>query len=197
MHTPRRNHTSKAVAIALAAIAALMLTACKRGSEDIPFGAIPQPVGAFQNTWQDAQAFKAEAADFVVYTYEWNEGTTALNPVGRRHLSELLPRMGTDPFNIVIQPDLRRSTTTEDQAGNTAAEPLDMQRRLAIIERLRDHEVASPEERVLIATVEGGLYGDESVLIQQTFPYGGSSQNNASTARSSAGNVSRGSVNNR
>ncbi len=190
MRPHTRTSTRHAAAITTAVAAALALTACKRGSEDIPFGAIPQPVGAFQNTWQDAQAFKAEAADFVIYTYEWNEGTAALNPVGRRHLSELLPRMGTDPFNIVIQPDLRAN-------HDDPADSLDMQRRLAIIDRLRDHEVATPEERVLIATVEGGLYGDESVLIRQTFPFGGSSQNNASTARSSAGNVSRGSVNNR
>ena len=171
-------------ALALLAVIALVLPACRRGAEDIPFGAIPQPVGSFQNTWQGAQAFKAEASDFVFYTYEWDEGTAELNPVGRRHLSELLPRLGNEPFNIVVQP-------------GRECEDLDLQRRAALIARLQDHEVLTPEERVLVATVDAGLRGDESVLIRQAYPYGGSSQNAASTARSSAGNVSRGSVNNR
>ena len=167
--------------------ALIALTGCgfvKRGDENIPFGAIPQPVGSFTNTWQDAQAHKAEAADFIFYTYEWHEATADLTPTGLRHISELLQRLGYEPFNIVVQP------------GREGPD-LDAQRRATLVALLERHEVPDPSERVILASVPGGLYGDESVLIRQAYPYGGSSQNEASSARSRAGTVSRGSVGNR
>lgn len=170
---------------AVATILALAsLSGCgffRRGAEDIPLGAIPQPVGSFQNTWQDAQAHKAEAADFVFYTYEWHEGTPRLNAYGLRHLSDLLPRLGFEPFNIVVQP------------GREGAD-LDEERRAALVAQLEQHEVQDPAERVLLASVPEGLYGDESILIRQAYPFGGSSANEASAARSRAGTVDRGSV---
>lgn len=70
---------------------------------DIEPGALPQPNGSFVKAFQDVQATKAEADDFVIYTNEWFMGETELGPFGQNHLKRIAIRLPKEPVPVVIQ----------------------------------------------------------------------------------------------
>src|SRR5579875_1154886 len=118
-------------------------------------GAIPQPDGWFLHKWQDAQAAKAEADDFVIYKHEWFKGGTQLGPYGNYHLLQILRRLPTVPFPVLLEVE------TQDPARNEM-------RRAVIISYLAQAGIPDPQSRVLLGIPEaGGLYGDEAPRIYQ------------------------------
>src|SRR5207248_2376414 len=105
-------------------------------------------VRAFQN----AQAGKAEADDFVFYKHEWYLGGRELGPYGRYHLNEVTKRLRHVPFPVVLQP--------------TADRELNEIRRQLIVQYLKLNDIPDAELRVLVAFPEAeGLDGNEAERI--------------------------------
>lgn len=118
-------------------------------------GAIPQPYGWFVHRWQDAQAAKAEADDFVIYKHEWYKGGTQLGPYGQYHLQQIIKRLPTVPFPVLLEVECL------DPARNEL-------RRAAIVNCLTQAGYADPQARVFLGIPEaGGLYGDEGPRLYQ------------------------------
>jgi hypothetical protein len=121
----------------------------------IPKGAIPQPYGWFVHGWQNAQASKAEADDFVIYKHEWFKGGTELGPYGSYHIQQILKRLPGVPFPVLLQVE------TQDPARNEM-------RRLVIVNYLAQVGVPDAETRVVLGYPEAeGLFGDEAPRIYQ------------------------------
>lgn len=119
-------------------------------------GAIPQSYGWFLHQWQNAQAAKAEADDFVIYKHEWYKGGTQLGPYGCYHLQQIAKRLPSVPFPVLIEVE------TLDPVRNQI-------RREAIVNCLAQAGYADPQSRVLLGLPEaGGLYGDEAPRIYQS-----------------------------
>ncbi len=113
-------------------------------------GSIPEPNGAHVRRFQDIQAGKAEADDFIFYQHEWRGAE--LGPYGQYHLSRVIPRLPTVPFPVVIQ-------INADPALNEA-------RRAVIIAALANAGIADAPTRVLVAYPEvEGLDGNEAERI--------------------------------
>ena len=129
-------------------------------------GAIPQPYGWFVHQWQNAQAAKAEADDFVIYKHEWFKGGTELGPYGMYHIQQILKRLPGVPFPVMLQAE------TQSPARNEM-------RRAVIVNYLAQVGVHDPESRVVLGYPEAeGLYGDEATriyrqLISQQSMFGG------------------------
>ncbi|MCE9530044.1 MAG: hypothetical protein K8T89_02730 [Planctomycetes bacterium] len=119
---------------------------------DIPKGAIPQPVGTYAREFMFRQASKAEADDFVMYLYEFEENSAQLGPFGRKHLVNIARRLPDAPFNVLIE---------------SGADPrLDEERQLAIVTLLAQAGIADPTNRVRVGYPSAeGLYGDEAPAI--------------------------------
>ena len=123
-----------------------------RHKAELPPEVTPQPLGTFAHGWQEAQAAKAEASDFAFYLDEWYMGGKYLGPSGVSHLRQVIHRLPTEPFPVVIQPH-------EDEALNLA-------RRQFIVEALMTHGIIDAERRVIIETpIAEGLHGDEAERI--------------------------------
>jgi hypothetical protein len=118
----------------------------------IPSGAIPAPVGTYNAKLQETQASKAEADDFVIYKYEWHMGGAELGPYGRYHISEIINRLPTVPFPVIVQPHVDAQLTEA--------------RRQVIVTYLARSGIPDPEQRVVVGfpTAEG-LYGEEGEVI--------------------------------
>jgi hypothetical protein len=101
---------------------------------------------------QQIQADKAEASDFVIFPNEWFLGGTEFGPYGKYHMTEMVRRLPTVPFPVVIQP-------MWDTALNEA-------RRQIVVAFLTQNGIPDAEQRVLIAypTAEG-LYGEEAEIV--------------------------------
>lgn len=116
-------------------------------------GAIAAPVGTYQNEFNRRQADKAEADDFVIYHYEFNEEGTDLGPAGTRHVLQLGHRLKDNPPHPVVI----------EATGNPA---IDQSRRNLIVTRLMNAGVVDAEQRVAIGlSAAEGLYGDEAPRI--------------------------------
>ena len=119
----------------------------------IPQGAIPVPSGTYLDEWQNTQASIAEADKFMFYRNEWLDDGTELGPAGERHLAEIIPRIGMDPYNVVIEP-------SQDAAK-------DNRRKWNMIAWLSDRGITGAENLVLLGHpmyVEG-LIGEEAEAI--------------------------------
>jgi hypothetical protein len=112
---------------------------------------MPAPNGSFVNKFEEIQANKAEPADFVFYPDEWYQGGTKLGPYGQYHLTQVIRRLSTVPFPVVIQP-------VTEVATNEA-------RRQVIVQALQLAAVPDADPRVIIAYSDAeGLRGEEGVL---------------------------------
>ncbi|MFN4260368.1 MAG: hypothetical protein ACK4RK_13820 [Gemmataceae bacterium] len=131
----------------------------------IPSGAIPAPTGTYTRWWENRQAAKAEADDFVIYKHEWCDRSCELGPYGRYHLRQISKRLPTVPFPVLIQAD--------------SDEALNVTRQQVIIMTLLEHGIADAEARVIVGFPEAeGLYGEEAPVIynesfQQSTGFGG------------------------
>lgn len=127
---------------------------------DIPCGSIPVTPGTYTNAWLNKQADKAEVDDFVIYYNEWRDGTPELGPFGRPHMAQIIARLPTVPFPVIIQPE-------EDREKPPAQlKALDELRKAAVIEMLCKAQIPDAQSRVVIGhpTAEG-LFGDEGEYI--------------------------------
>ena len=135
---------------------------------EIPCGAIPVTPGTYTNAWVNKQADKAEVDDFVLYYNDWKDGTAELGPFGRPHMAQIIARLPTVPFPVIIQPE-------EDREKPPAAlKALDEMRRVAVIEMLAKAEIPDAANRVVVGhpTAEG-LFGDEGERIYPRLLQGG------------------------
>ena len=129
---------------------------------DIPYGAIPQPLGTFACQWQTAQAERAELDDFVVYQYEWLDRQATLSPFGSKHVAGLLPRLPESVQSVRIEP-----------SGDFA---LDQQRQLALVNALAEAGIADSANRVELGYGNAEpLYGVEAPLVSRRFLFSGGS----------------------
>jgi hypothetical protein len=137
---------------------------------DIPAGAIPATAGTYTNAYLNKQADKAEVDDFVIYYNEWKVEAATLGPFGRSHLAQMIARLPTVPFPVIIQPEPEHL-----QATNTAPNPedkridaraLDQMRRQVVVDLLCQANVPNAKERVVVGvpTAEG-LFGEEGERI--------------------------------
>lgn len=118
----------------------------------IPAGALPAPNGSYVRQFQDLQAARAEADDFVVYLHEWYLGGQTLGPYGNYHLDQIAKRLPSVPFPVVLQPG-------PDTKVNDA-------RRELLVTRLVACGIADADVRVLIGYPEAeGLFGEEAECI--------------------------------
>ena len=140
-----------------ATVTAAALTAslgCKVGPEgagghacqDIPRGAIPQPLGTYACQWQTAHMDRAEQDKYVIYEYEWQPGSDQPGPFGEQHLERIASTLEGTPFPVILQ-----------KTGNAN---LDASRRQKVVARLLEREIQGADSRVLIATPEAeAMYG--------------------------------------
>jgi hypothetical protein len=145
-----------------------MLAGCALPAVDrcasIPKGAIPPPLGTSARAVMTVQATKAEADDFVIYKYEWcAEDGKALGPFGSYHLGQIIRRLPTVPFPVLIQ-------VHPDEAVNLA-------RREFIVQQLAFAGIPDPDQRVIVGfpTAEG-LYGEEAEFIYDRLIQGSANQ---------------------
>jgi hypothetical protein len=118
----------------------------------IPAGAIPVPNGTYVHAWQEAQANKAEADDFVFYRQEWCMGGHELGPFGRYHLHQVIKRLPDVPFPVVVQPALDHH--------------LNESRRQLLVECLAMNGVPDADRRVIVAFPDAeGLNGEEAPIV--------------------------------
>ncbi|MCS6853092.1 MAG: hypothetical protein NZ700_18200 [Gemmataceae bacterium] len=126
----------------------------------IPRGAIPEPVGSKVLRFQNVQAGKAEADDFVIYKHEWFLDGQELGPYGRYHLNLIARRLPEVPFPVVVQ-------QSNDEALNEA-------RRQVIIRELAVRGILDAPERVIVAFPEAeGMYGEQAEATFQRMMTGG------------------------
>jgi hypothetical protein len=123
----------------------------------IPPGALPRPNGSSVRDMMEVQAANAAADDFVIYLHFWayeGDGTT-FGPFGQWQWNEIVRRLPTVPFPIVIQP-------------NGHDKLLDEARRLCLINQLGKLGFADAPHRVIIATpIAEALYGVEAPRITE------------------------------
>ena len=118
----------------------------------IPKGALPEPNGTFVREFGKRQTFKAAFDDFVIYSNEWLDDGKELGPAGTYHIQQIIRRLPTVPFPVMIQVD-------PDPEKNAA-------RRSLIVNALAMAGVPDPEQRVLIGFPGAeGLYGEEGQYI--------------------------------
>jgi hypothetical protein len=137
---------------------------------DIPKGAIPTHPGTYVNAYLNKSADKAELDDFVLYYNEFKDSEPVLGPFGRRHLAQIIARLPTVPFPVVIQPtpDHLKATNTPYHPEDKDIDPrqLDQARRKAVVDLLCQAKIPNAEERVVVGipTAEG-LFGEEGERI--------------------------------
>jgi hypothetical protein len=127
----------------------------------IPKGATPAPLGTYVHRFEDWQKFKAEADDFVIYKHEWLVcNPLHLGPYGSYHLTQILQRLPSVPFPVLIEVDA-------DPSVNDARQQL-IQARLAMA------GIQNADRRVLVGFPQpGGLYGEEAPPIYARMIQGG------------------------
>ncbi len=117
----------------------------------------PFPLGQVSDAFHEIQQTNAEAADFILYDYEFlgeNGKEAILNPKGREHMTQIARRLPHVPFPIVIE----MTEKTNDVQKNQELLSIDEKRRANVVMWLQkfyeDDPRVSPEEiagRVVIA----------------------------------------------
>jgi hypothetical protein len=129
----------------------------------IPRGAIPPPVGTRVNTVLHGQAFRAEAADFVVHKHEWYLGGREPGPYGRRHLATIGARLPAVPFAVVVEPVEPEELP---QASPASIAELNEARRLRVVEALLACGIEDANQRVVLGYPRAeGLAGSSAERI--------------------------------
>ena len=118
---------------------------------NIPKGAQPAPNGTYVNRFIETQQNKAEMDDFVIYKHMWYKGGTDLGPLGRYTLDQIVKRLPTVPFPVVI-------ATSKDAA-------LDESRRDHVMAMLKLRGVDDPARVIVAYPIAEGLFGDEAPRI--------------------------------
>ncbi len=137
---------------------------------DIPCGAIPTHAGTYTNAYLNKQADKAELDDFVLYYNEFKDGEVLLGPFGRKHLAQMIARLPTVPFPVVIQPEPEHlqatNTPYNPEDKKIDARQVDQMRRKVVVDLLCQAKIPNAEERVVVGipTAEG-LFGEEGERI--------------------------------
>ncbi len=111
---------------------------------------VPPPHGSYVRDHTTLQANLAEEADFVIYELEWVGDTAKPAPYGRYHLSEILRRLPSVPFPVVLQlhPD----------------DKVNQERRNYVVRFLGENGIRDAAQRVVIDFAKAeGMYGDEAV----------------------------------
>jgi hypothetical protein len=142
---------------------------------NVPYGALPEPLGVFVRNFQHAQTTKAGGDTFVLYEKEWRTGgkdpdefSTILGPEGVRHLKRLVDALPTASGPIIIEPTGNRKLNFEQR------HELDERRYQQVVTQLYLEGIEHPETRVIVAYSRAeGLFGDEAPLHYQQvlFPY--------------------------
>src|SRR5262245_50183873 len=122
---------------------------CDQCSTILP-GSLPEPNGTFVRRMQAIQANKAEADDFVFYVNEWRG--IDLGPYGTRHLGNVIKRLPSVEFEVLIQ-----------MSGNAQ---LDAERREKIVAALLAADIMDANERVIVGYPDAeGLDANEAERI--------------------------------
>jgi hypothetical protein len=101
--------------------------------------------------WQD-QEVNAEAAKFVVYLHEFQNGTARLNLGGEDHVKQIATRLQEGvPFPVVIERSMNTPIPSEYQFPVHPNPALDNERRQVVVAALRLMGVADAEQRVVVA----------------------------------------------
>jgi hypothetical protein len=116
---------------------------------DIPRGAIPAPVGSYAGEWQCAQASRAEAGKFTIYTADWQGSSAQLSPFGKKRLGWMAEHLHETPFPVLIE--------------QSESPQVDGQRQIAVLEFLASKGAeVSPDTVVVGYPQDYGLYGQEA-----------------------------------
>src|SRR6185369_8041459 len=105
---------------------------------------------------------------FTIYITEWFRGGTDLGPFGVHHLGDIVRRLPTSPFPVVLEPHL------DSRLNET--------RRQFIVNILNNQGITDAETRVVVAYPQAeGLYGEEAErifvdMLQNHSGYGGQSR---------------------
>ena len=125
-----------------------------RGKPAMPPFDRPFPLGQVSDAFWETQQTNAEAADFILYDYEFVGETATLNPMGRDHMTQIARRLPHVPFPIVIE----MSEKTNDPEENSKLIQIDETRRANVVNWLQrfyaDDPSMAPEQianRVVIA----------------------------------------------
>ena len=128
------------------------LGVCESSCDCIPRGSIPAPMGTYVNEFERRQAAKAEADDFVIYKNEWLDGGITLGPYGSYHLDQIVHRLESVPFPVLIQIELDPK--------------LNESRRQVIVTALAMAGIPAPDRRVVVGfPAAEGLFGEEALRI--------------------------------
>ncbi len=126
----------------------------KKGKPAMPPYDRPFPLGQVSDAFWETQQTNAEAADFIMYDYEFVGKTANLNPMGRDHMTQIARRLPHVPFPIVIE----MSEKTNDPEENRELIKIDETRRANVVMWLQkfyaDDPTMDPEQianRVVIA----------------------------------------------
>lgn len=117
------------------------------------------PLGASVYGHMNAQVANGQAAQLVLYRFDFHDGATgpvaALNPYGRKRLRKLAGLLWASPLPLVIE-----ASPYDDEQVHVA-------RRLAVLEELaKILPEAVPPERVVVAELDDpGLAGEEAELV--------------------------------
>lgn len=125
-----------------------------KGKPPMPPYDRPFPLGQVSDAFWETQQTNAEAADFILYDYEFVGTTAMLNPMGREHMTQIARRLPHVPFPIVIE----MSEKTNDPQENRDLMQIDETRRANVVMWLQkfyaDDPTMDPEQianRVVIA----------------------------------------------
>ncbi|MDO4571235.1 MAG: hypothetical protein Q4D38_12690 [Planctomycetia bacterium] len=102
----------------------------KRARPSMPKYDRPFPLGQVADAHMDTQQTNAEAADFILYDYEFVGDTATLTPKGREHMMQIAIRLPYVPFPVVVEQSERTNEVEEN-------------RRLAAIEETRRANVVA------------------------------------------------------
>lgn len=75
----------------------------------------PFPLGQVSDAFNETQQTNAEAADFILYDYEFVGDTATLNPKGRDHMVQIARRLPYVPFPVVVEQTEKTNEVKENQ----------------------------------------------------------------------------------
>lgn len=121
---------------------------CCENCNDIPKGAIPQPLGSYVCAWHSAHAASADQDDRVLYSYQFECGGDQLSAEGKRHL-----RMQMGDTSGIVRPIIVQSVDDPE---------LSVRRRNSVIDYLVQLGIEQPNDLVRIGDSKAeGLLGQD------------------------------------
>jgi hypothetical protein len=122
-------------------------------SNDLAVEHYEPPVGTLLNAIMDTQIGNGEAAQMVLYRFDFLPGDSRLSRRGKRQLSKIGRRLARNIFPLLIEP--------------TPGKPaLDKVRRAHVVGALKATSIPVPEERVVIDVPPArGLDGEDAIII--------------------------------